>query len=137
MTWDPVRERVVLFGGLGSAVLYSDTWEWDGLEWLPRLLPTTPPPTYGHAAAWDPASERLVISEGFADSGWGPGSAKVPWHIIRKRGYACTNLGRGRVWMGMHIHNQKKLTYQPETPGKGAGPPPPWYPERTESGPRR
>jgi len=36
MAYDSVRKRVVMFGGTGSmpkAIVFGDTWEWDGSEW--------------------------------------------------------------------------------------------------------
>jgi hypothetical protein len=36
MGYDPVRQRVVLFGGIGAAspVFLTDTWEWNGANWV-------------------------------------------------------------------------------------------------------
>jgi len=38
MTYDPIRERVVLFGGQSglttASPLLGDTWEWDGKQWV-------------------------------------------------------------------------------------------------------
>ena len=46
MAWNPVRERIVLFGGqtggASSVVPEQDTWEWDGTTWTE--LPIVPPP---------------------------------------------------------------------------------------------
>lgn len=42
MAYDPVRERVVMYGGHGwnaaaaSSIHYRDTWLWDGTRWLKR-----------------------------------------------------------------------------------------------------
>ena len=35
MTYDPLRERVVLFGGQAgpASPMLGDTWEWDGKQW--------------------------------------------------------------------------------------------------------
>jgi len=53
MAYDPVRQRVVLFGGYtGSYNGYlSDTWEWDGTNWVPRASATSPP-AHG-SVRWD------------------------------------------------------------------------------------
>jgi hypothetical protein len=67
MTWDPVRQRIVLFGGdmPGSwPQVRADTWDWDGSTWL-RLQPAaSPPPRMGHAMAYDERSERLLLFGG-------------------------------------------------------------------------
>jgi hypothetical protein len=38
MAYDPVRRRVVLFGGFHAGVTYADLWEWDGTAWE-QILP--------------------------------------------------------------------------------------------------
>ena len=35
-TYDPVRRRVVLYGGRTQSEVLGDTWEFDGVEWLRR-----------------------------------------------------------------------------------------------------
>lgn len=35
-TYDPVADRMVIFGGYYGGLYYSDVWEWDGVEWTPR-----------------------------------------------------------------------------------------------------
>jgi hypothetical protein len=59
MAYDPVRERVVLFGGslLGSACL-ADTWEWDGEFWV-QVADTGPSARTGHQLAVD--SDRSIV----------------------------------------------------------------------------
>ena len=43
MANDPVRGRVVLFGGAIDNVNQNDTWEWDGTDWT-QISPTISPP---------------------------------------------------------------------------------------------
>ena len=66
MAADPVRGRVVLFGGLDEDwELLGDTWEWDGSRW--ERIPTEgprPTPQAGHAMAWDPATETVLLFGG-------------------------------------------------------------------------
>jgi len=38
--YDPVRRRVVSFGGDDADGMLGDTWEWDGRRWL-KIVPTT------------------------------------------------------------------------------------------------
>jgi hypothetical protein len=38
MGYDPVRKRIVLYGGFGAGrQQFDDTWEWDGQNWICRL----------------------------------------------------------------------------------------------------
>ncbi len=37
--YDPVSDRMVLFGGYIGGLYYSDVWEWDGTTWTPRETP--------------------------------------------------------------------------------------------------
>ena len=55
MAYDRLRDRIVLFGGLGTAPL-GDTWEWNGSNWT-RLAPTGagPSPRYAFGMTFDEA----------------------------------------------------------------------------------
>ncbi len=33
MVYDPIRKRLVLFGGGKEQIFFNDTWEWDGKNW--------------------------------------------------------------------------------------------------------
>jgi N-acetylneuraminic acid mutarotase len=37
IAWDPVAQRLVLFGGYANGFYRSDVWEWTGQDWVPRL----------------------------------------------------------------------------------------------------
>jgi hypothetical protein len=54
MTWDSIRERVVLFGG-GLTIAFNDTWEWDGQTWTEMTIAGPVPPAQGggHRLAFD------------------------------------------------------------------------------------
>lgn len=65
MAYDTARNVMVLFGGAGSGILYQDTWEYDGTQWT--LGPAAPPglrARAGHAMAYDPATQRIVMFGG-------------------------------------------------------------------------
>jgi hypothetical protein len=66
MAYDPVRQRVVLFGGVtATGQLLSDVWEWDGTTWLDRT-PTKPgpQPRLDHALVYDAMNSRVVMFGG-------------------------------------------------------------------------
>jgi hypothetical protein len=59
MASDDVRGRVIMFGGLNV----SDTWEWDGTNWLLRSS-SGPAPRSNHAMAFDQLLGRTVLFGG-------------------------------------------------------------------------
>jgi hypothetical protein len=78
MTYDAARQRVVMFGGdPGGGIIvttpYDDTWEWDGVDWSLRAPSTSPGPRFGHALAYDPKSERVLMFGGASQSIASPG----------------------------------------------------------------
>lgn len=68
MAWDPLRQRVVMFGGRAGAVsALGDTWLWDGTTWTPG--PTEMAAARSeHGMAYDAHLQRVVIYGG-ADIG--------------------------------------------------------------------
>lgn len=66
MVFDPVRARTVLFGGHVpfQGLIYNDTWEWNGTQWLQIQTATTPPGGGDFAMAWDPNRQRTVLYVG-------------------------------------------------------------------------
>ena len=61
LAYDAVRQRVVLFGGrdqYGNPL--SETWEWDGANWVERVPEQLPAARMGHAMAYDAAEEKKV-----------------------------------------------------------------------------
>lgn len=64
--YDPVRQRVVMFGGntgdptFEAPVHYDDTWEWDGARWNEVETPTTPSGFDGEAA-FHPVMGEVVL----------------------------------------------------------------------------
>jgi N-acetylneuraminic acid mutarotase len=68
LTYDTVRSRVVLFGGVvKNESTFGDTWEWDGDSWT-QVADTGPRPRHGHAACFDSVHARVLLFGGEANS---------------------------------------------------------------------
>lgn len=68
LAYDEARGRVLLFGGDGGQFTpsLSDTWEWDGNDWLPRTPATVPPARTEHVLVYDARRARVVLFGGQA-----------------------------------------------------------------------
>jgi len=63
IAYDPVRDRVMLYGGLTAAGRPTDTWEWDGQQWH-LLSETGPEISRERSMAFDPSIGRIILFEG-------------------------------------------------------------------------
>ena len=63
--YDPVRRRVVVFGGAVGRTFGGNTYEWDGARWHELSVPG-PAPRVGHGMAWSEADGGVVLYGGFA-----------------------------------------------------------------------
>jgi hypothetical protein len=66
MEYDPVRQRIVLFGGLasGTEAYLGDTWEWDGSAWTDKTPAVSPAARGFDSLAYDPQRRRIVLYGG-------------------------------------------------------------------------
>jgi len=65
MAYDPVRDRVVLFGGQYTVSRpLADTWEWDGTRWRYRRTTRSPSPRFSHRMAFDHATNKVLLFGG-------------------------------------------------------------------------
>jgi len=65
MAYDPVRQRLWMFGGNDNPL--DDTWGWDGVRWQRRAPATSPPARQGAGMAFDPVRKSILLFGG-ADS---------------------------------------------------------------------
>ena len=71
MAYDAGRQRVVLFGGLGTGgVNLADTWEWDGTNWTQALPASSPPGRVELALAYDPTRQTTLLFGGVNNNGY-------------------------------------------------------------------
>lgn len=68
MAYDSDRQAVVLFGGLKNAVSYSDTWEFDGVNWIEQDI-AHPSSRNGAAMAYDRRRNVMVLFGGAMAAG--------------------------------------------------------------------
>ena len=67
IAFDAAREEIVMFGGRLSIFPsdVGDTWAWDGVNWIEKHPAISPPPTSGHALAYDSVSARVILFGGY------------------------------------------------------------------------
>jgi hypothetical protein len=77
MTYDPQRERIVLFGGVNINV-YGDAWEWDGTDWV-VLSPQALAPTRAEEnLVYDSVEHRLLS---FCGLDWNEKLTNATWAL--------------------------------------------------------
>lgn len=66
VAFDASRGRLVLFGGVREqdGEVLNDTWEWDGIRWAEVPTNNRPGVRAGHAMAFDPNLNRVVLFGG-------------------------------------------------------------------------
>lgn len=61
---DPVRGRLVLFGGKVAGVPTNDLWEWDGLDWSLRPQIGAPSAAEWVSTCWHQPSQKVLLARG-------------------------------------------------------------------------
>jgi N-acetylneuraminic acid mutarotase len=68
MVWDPIGQRVIMFGGRNNTYPYNknDLWWYDPqnntwIEQAPVILPSA---RFGHSMVWDPVGQRVIMFGG-------------------------------------------------------------------------
>jgi hypothetical protein len=93
LVFDPVRRRLVVFGGQAGG-FFSDVWAFDIASGSWRQLSADdagPSRRYGHSAISETARDRMVISHGFTNAGrfddtWAFDFAANSWRDISPSG---------------------------------------------------
>src|SRR5262249_42735585 len=83
MAWDPLGQRVVLFGGRRLLLLLADTWTFDGADWTPQVL--TPHPAARQRAAFAAATGGAPVLFGGSDAAGPRGDT---WTLVQNRWFA-------------------------------------------------
>ncbi len=65
MAYDPVSQKIVMFGGYGRASYYGDTWTFDGTDWKKQRVTVAPSPRAAAGMAFDVTLQKLVLFGGW------------------------------------------------------------------------
>jgi hypothetical protein len=104
MAFDAGRGRVVMFGGYflgGGPRYYSDTWEYDGSNWVQTTPSPSPPMRHGSAMVFDSARSRVMLFGGFYYDGFNNTYYADTWVY---NGIAWANLTGGTAPQGREGH---------------------------------
>jgi hypothetical protein len=71
-TYDPQRNRWIVFGGSDGTSAFADTWTGDGITWKKELPIKAPPGRAGASMAWDASHGRVVLFGGDGGISTGP-----------------------------------------------------------------
>ena len=76
MGFDIARGRAVCFGGTffsptGGSGFLGDTWEWDGVNWVPQIFATGPGARTGAHIVYDSLRSRILLLGGESNSPYG------------------------------------------------------------------
>jgi hypothetical protein len=109
MAFDSVRNRTVLFGG-GSAAFtnYSDTWEFDGVNWVQRTPSSSPPALVGSAMAFDANRKVSVMFGGSTATGDSPDTWE--WDGTGWTLRAFTTAPSARLWTALAYDSTRGRT---------------------------
>jgi hypothetical protein len=64
MAYDSDRAKTVLFGGGDDTTMKSDTWEWDGNEWI-QVADTGPSNRGFHSMTYDSSEKVMLLFGGY------------------------------------------------------------------------
>ena len=64
-TFDPVSNKVLVFGGSDASGQLDETWTFDGRTWTQIQTDVAPGPRAAAAMAYDSATQRVVLFGGF------------------------------------------------------------------------
>ena len=68
MAYDPMRGRIVMFGGVDTAVL-PDTWEFSGSTWTKIVATPHPRRRSSHGMVYDAVNHDVIVVGGATDNG--------------------------------------------------------------------
>ncbi len=96
MAYDPISDRLFMFGGYDGTSYYADTWTYDPVRkaWSSvTSTGSTPQARYGHSLVYDPGSEKIILFGGFDgmrqyNDTWAYDPVTSAWTDLRPAGIA-------------------------------------------------
>jgi hypothetical protein len=94
ITLEPATQKLVLFGGRTGQKTLGDTWIYDlsAKAWHEVKATTAPEARFGHAAAYDPRSRRVLLfagqAVGFFNDVWAFDTIAETWQKLETKGTA-------------------------------------------------
>lgn len=94
MAYDPVANKLIVFGGYDGKTYYGDTWAYDlaGNAWT-ELKPAglAPAARQGHSLVYDPQSKKMILFGGYDGAKqygdtWAYDPAKNSWKDLKPKG---------------------------------------------------
>ena len=64
MTYDPIRNQLVLFGGVNGSNQFGDTWVWDGTNWTLKSPSNSPLARDRHAMTYSSVDGKVMLFGG-------------------------------------------------------------------------
>jgi hypothetical protein len=106
LSYDPLSESVLLFGGFGSPDQYlGQTWAYTGSNWT-RLQPSNAPsPRVGASMAYDALDGLTLLVGGLSSEPWAFGAGKVAFQSVPGPG--------GLIRMGGSLHPNGTAAWLP------------------------
>jgi Galactose oxidase, central domain len=115
MAYDPRIEEPVLFSGVtvapvvgsefGEAILFTDTWTYNGSSWIERSTAQAPSGRVRGGLAYDPSAERMVLFGGL-----GEGRLNDTWTLRAKSLPTLSVKASGEIQLGGSLHDDASLT---------------------------
>ncbi len=106
--YDPVGQRVIIFGGTGLSGLLNDTWAFNLMtrSWVQLDTRGAPPPArFGHNAEYDPIGHQMVIwagqGRGFFDDTWTLNLQTYEWRDVSPGARPKARYGSSTVYDSM------------------------------------
>jgi hypothetical protein len=111
---DPMRHKVVLFGGISDNWIVQNTWTWDGANWTVESPLTQPPPLYFTTGGYDPSLGKVIVFGGVVrdriKTRRGPGTGetrhvlKPSIHLLQEKGLGPHGMPRFiSLWCSMEM----------------------------------